>query len=276
MITLLEVKNLSVKYNSADIWAIRDISFTANTGQITLVTGASGSGKSTLAGAIMTIIPNFIPAEVKGTVYGNNSQLNQITRSEFIKMCGYIPQYPADFVTTLSVEEEITNILENLGKTPEEISIRVNEIFSLLDIEHLRKKVQTEISSGELQRIALAVAIAPKPSILILDEPMARIDLKSERILANLIVKLTKQGMTILIFEHRLDYLLERVDQVILLEDGTIKASGSPQNTVKRLREVDIPEVSLIEILDEKKIPLSFSSAVDILESFFLREEKKF
>ena len=272
---MLEVKNLSVKYNSADNWAIRDISFTANKGKITLVTGASGSGKSTLAGAIMTIIPNFIPAEVEGTVYGNKAQLNQITRSEFIKMCGYIPQYPADFVTTLSVEEEITNVLENLGKTPEEISIRVNELFSLLEIEHLRKKVQTEISSGELQRVALAVAIAPNPSILILDEPMARIDLKSERMLVNLISKLAKQGMTVLAFEHRLDYLLEKVNQVILLEDGMIKTSGSPQKIIKYLREVDIPEVSLIETCKEKKIPLSFSSAVDMLESFFLKEETK-
>ena len=73
-------------------------------------------------------------------------------------------------------------ILSVLKKSPKFniIKKRIDEVFSLLEIDHLRHKIQTELSSGEIQRVALAVAIAPKPPVLVLDEPMARIDLKSE------------------------------------------------------------------------------------------------
>ncbi|MHA2053759.1 MAG: ABC transporter ATP-binding protein [Candidatus Hodarchaeales archaeon] len=270
---MLEVNNLSVKYPASTGWAISDISFKASAGQITLVTGASGSGKSTLAGAIMTIIPNFISAKVKGEILGKGAQINHLSRSEFINLCGYVPQYPADFVTTLSVEEEIRSILENIGKLPDEIHERVDEVFSLLKIDHIRQKVQTEISSGELQRVSLAVAIAPNPPILILDEPMARIDLESEKMLVNLISTLSRQGMSILIFEHRLDYLLERADKVILLKNGKIATSGPPEEVVLHLGDVDIPEVSLIDIPGNKTPSLSISRLVDSIRSFISREE---
>jgi len=163
---MFEITNLGIKYQGGSSWILQKVSFVANPGEITLITGASGSGKSTLARALMTLIPKFYPAILEGEIILNGQKVNSIARSEFIKLCGYVPQYPADFTTTLSVEEEIAQTLENLGYISNQILRRINEVFSLLEINHLRNKVQTELSSGELQRVALATAIAPDGSVV--------------------------------------------------------------------------------------------------------------
>ena len=112
-------------------------------------------------------------------------------------------------------------------------------------------KIQTELSSGELQRVALATALAPDVPILIFDEPMARIDLKSELLLVDLMQKLMKQGKTIIVFEHRLDYLLDFADKVIVLDEGLVVSQGKPIEVIQHVLAIDPPEVSLLEIPSE-------------------------
>ena len=269
LIDLLEIKNLSVKYSNSKQWALSDISFTVKAGQFILVTGASGSGKSTLAQTLMTLIPNFYPAEISGEISINHQILSEIPRSDLIRLFGYVPQYPSDFTTTLSVEEEVALVLENLGEQREIITQRLDEIFSILDINHLRNRIQTEISSGELQRVALATAFAPKAPILILDEPMARIDLKSELLLVKILKQLVDLGHTIIAFEHRLDYLLSIADTVILLDNGFLRAQGNPKDIVQMLSTVDVPEVSLLRIDDNIDYPLSITEAEKLVKSHY-------
>ena len=267
---MFEISNLGIKYRGASNWTLRKVTFVANPGEITLITGASGSGKSTLARAFMTLIPKFFPAILEGEILLDGQKVNSISRPEFIKLFGYVPQYPADFTTTLSVEEEIAQTLENLGYLPNQILWRIVEVFTLLEITHLRNKVQTELSSGELQRVALATAIAPDVPVLILDEPMARIDLKSELLLVKILFDLAKQGKTIIAFEHRLDYLLSVVDKVIFLADGKVHSEGSPKDIISKLIHVDIPEVSLIQVNNSNEYPISLTEAEQVLKQFEL------
>lgn len=261
MESLFEISNLGIKYRGSSNWTLQNVSFVANPGEITLVTGASGSGKSTLARALMTLIPKFYPALVEGEISLDGEDVNSTSRLEFLKRCGYVPQYPADFTTTLSVEEEIVLSLENLGFSPEQVLKRLSEVFTLLEISHLRKKVQTELSSGELQRVSLAAAIAPNVPVLILDEPMARIDLKSEINLVKILLDLAMQGKTIIAFEHRLDYLLSVANKVVFLADGTVHSIGTPKDIISCLINVDLPEVSLIKLKDHTKQFLSIREA---------------
>jgi energy-coupling factor transporter ATP-binding protein EcfA2 len=218
----------------------------------------------------MTLIPKFYPALVEGEISLDGEDINSTSRSEFINRCGYVPQYPADFTTTLSVEEEIVLSLENLGYSPEQVLQRLNEVFTLLEISHLRKKVQTELSSGELQRVSLATAIAPDVPVLILDEPMARIDLKSELNLVKILIDLAMQGKTVIAFEHRLDYLLSVVDKVIFLADGTVHSIGTPKDIVSCLIDVDLPEVSLIQLKNHTKQFLSIREAEQVLKQILI------
>ncbi|MHA1977823.1 MAG: ABC transporter ATP-binding protein [Candidatus Hodarchaeales archaeon] len=266
---MLRISDLGVKYAGSSTWTLEKVSFTARPGQLTLITGLSGSGKSTLAQTIMTLIPKFYSAIVQGEIQVNNRSLHTFSRPELIKLFGYVPQYPADFVTTLSVEEEVGLVLENLGLLPEEILLRMDEVFTSLKIGHLRKRIQTELSSGELQRVALASALSPDVPILIFDEPMARIDLKSELLLVNLLKELVHEGKTVLAFEHRLDYLLEIADKVIVLDEGLVVAQGKPKEVIKQLLAIDPPEISLMNI-KPGKIPISLAEAQEMLKSLLL------
>jgi energy-coupling factor transporter ATP-binding protein EcfA2 len=272
---MLKVKNLSIKYPNSMEYALSNISFSARLGQIILIAGASGAGKSTLAQALMTLIPKFNPAELKGEIQIQNKQIQTYKRKEFIEICGYVPQYPADFVTTLSVEEEVALVLENLGFEAKDIIRRLNEVFSILEINHLRNKIQTELSSGELQRVALAAAIAPDTPILIFDEPLARIDLKSEILLTELLVKLARSGRMVLVFEHRLEYLLGVADHVILLDSGGIKSQGSPKDIINDLLIIDPPEVSLLKLNKSLTPPISLQEAKILLKLELSSEGKQ-
>ncbi|MHA2295528.1 MAG: energy-coupling factor ABC transporter ATP-binding protein [Candidatus Hodarchaeales archaeon] len=252
---MLEVSNLHVKYENSTTWALENIFLNARDQEFIIVAGSSGSGKSTLAKAILGLVPIFENAEVIGEIKIVD-RISPINRIELVKTIGYVPQYPADFVTSLLVEEEIVYPLENLGFTPEEMHKRLQFVLERLDIVHLRERLVTELSSGELQRVALATAIAPAPPILILDEPMARIDSRTEIVLARLLKELAQNGQLIIAFEHRLDYLLPLADRVIVLESGNIVAEGDPSSIIDQLVGVDLPEVSEVYSFDNRPIDL--------------------
>ncbi|MFW9905062.1 MAG: energy-coupling factor ABC transporter ATP-binding protein [Candidatus Thorarchaeota archaeon] len=263
--TLLEIDNLSVKYQNSLHWALKGVNFSAKKPELILVVGSSGCGKSTLAQSILGLIPAFVEAETHGRIKINEKFLDNLSRREIIQYLGYVPQYPADFTINMLVEEEIAFSLENLGYPQKEIQICTTNVLEQLEILHLRFRLMTELSSGELQRVALATAIAPKPPILIFDEPMARIDPMSEITLASVLYNLSHTGHLIIAFEHRLDYLLALADRVILLQDGKIIADGKPKSLLAKLQDVDLPEVSEICIPGESQQILDLDEAKSLL-----------
>jgi energy-coupling factor transport system ATP-binding protein len=267
---LLHVNDFWLKYRGASEWALRSIDFEVHLGELIVIAGPSGSGKSTLAQAIIGLIPGFIPAKTKGSILLDNKEINDIDRSFLLQKIGYIPQYPADFTTTMVVEEEIAFPLENQGLPKVNIKTRIKEVLQTLNITHLSLKLMTELSSGELQRVSLATALALSPPILILDEPMARIDPKSEIMLVKILNNLAKEGHLILAFEHRLDYLLTAADQILFIDEGKIQAKGSPREILGKMKGVDVPEVSEIVIDEKYQRPIDISEALSLLQSFDL------
>lgn len=251
-----------MKYASDSVWALKNINFQADKGKLILFAGASGSGKSTLAQALLGLIPSFINAEISGEIWLNNFRLNDLTRKEKLQNIGYLPQYPADYTISLLVEEEIAFPLENFRFSKLEVALRIDKILTKLNILNLKNRLITELSSGELQKVALATILAIKPPLLILDEPIARIDSYSEIIIANLLRELALEGHLVLLFEHRLDYLLPLIDYMIILEKGVIIAEGLPNDLLDHLKNVDIPEVSRIS----KKI--LFPRSLNINDAF--------
>lgn len=261
---MLEIQDFSVKYSDSSSLALDSINFQTKKGELVIIAGPSGSGKSTLAHSIMRLIPAFVKAAIQGTIMINRKELLDIDRKELVQLIGYVPQYPADFTTSLLVEEEIAFPLENLRFSQEEIPKRINEVLGTLDISSLQKRLITELSSGELQRVELATAIAPSPSLLILDEPMARIDPRAEIQLANNLRKIADNGHTCLVFEHRLDYLLDIADRLIILDEGKIVGDDAPSNIIHKLKKVDLPELTQINVPTKRPIS-SIMKAREIL-----------
>lgn len=255
--SLLEINDLFVRYLNSAQWALEEVNFSVKKEELIIVAGSSGCGKSTLAKSILGLIPAFVEAKTLGKIKIKEKLLDKLSRKEIIQIIGYVPQYPADFTINMLVEEEIAFSLENLAYPRKEIHSRITNVLDQLEISHLRNRLMTELSSGELQRVALATAIAAKSPILIFDEPMARIDPKSEITLARLLHYLSQNGHLVIAFEHRLDYLLPLADRVILLENGRLIADGEPRSVLDKMKDIDLPEVSEIffpgisqEILD--------------------------
>ncbi|MFX1535624.1 MAG: energy-coupling factor ABC transporter ATP-binding protein [Promethearchaeota archaeon] len=264
---LLEIKNLRLKYKNTSKWNLQNINLKAEQGELLIVAGASGSGKSTLAQAILGIIPDFINAKIEGEIRIEGQKTQDLSRKSLIQFISYVPQYPADFVTALLVEEEISFPLENLGIERKKIQQRLKQILAQLNITHLQYRLTTELSAGELQRVALATALATSSPILILDEPMARIDPKTEILIAQILRDWAQKGHLVLAFEHRLDYLLPLADRIVLLEEGEVIAEGRPRTILDKLKGVDLPEVSQISASSLNKQPLDLEEARSMLVS---------
>ncbi len=265
---MLRIRNLSVKYQSDKRYALNSVNINAKAGEFIVIAGPSGSGKSTLANVIMSLIPNFIKADINGIIEFNDESIFSLDRKELIKLLGYVPQYPSDFTTSLLVEEEIAFVLENLAIEANEINKRLDSILDLLKIKHLKKRLITELSSGELQRVALAVAIVTEAPLIILDEPIARIDSKSEVMLTELLRDIADKGHLVIAFEHRLDYILQKADRLIILDEGKIISDDLPKKTVNLLKNIDPPEISTLECSSKEQI-LLIEEAVEKCRSLF-------
>jgi energy-coupling factor transport system ATP-binding protein len=265
---MLQIRNLSVKYHLEKSYALNSVNINAKAGEFIVIAGPSGSGKSTLANVLMSLIPNFIKADIYGIIEYNNESIFSLDRKRLIKLLGYVPQYPSDFTTSLLVEEEIAFVLENLAIEANEINKRLDYILNLLKIKHLKKRLITELSSGELQRVALAVSIVTEAPLIILDEPIARIDSKSEVMLTELLRDIADKGHLVIAFEHRLDYILQEADRLIILDEGKIISDGLPEKTVDLLKNIDPPEISTLKCSSKEQI-LLIEDAVDKYGALF-------
>jgi energy-coupling factor transport system ATP-binding protein len=277
---MLQVKDLSVRYLNGKEKALSSINLEAKEGEFIVIAGNSGSGKSTLAQILMTLIPNFIDAKISGNIFYNDTHFKDLSREKLVKMLGYVPQYPSDFTTSLLVEEEIVFLLENLALDSDKIYQRLNNVLAELEIETLQNRVVPELSSGELQRVFLASALAYTPPIIILDEPIARIDPKTEIKLVKKLRDLADQGHLIIAFEHRLDYILNEADRLIILDKGKIITDGIPSDHLKNLKEIDPPELSLLDIGQDLKLTTlydipNFKNIVSRIENKEIPRTKK-
>lgn len=256
---IIEIKNLSYRYPNSFKPVLENINLEISRGEFFLIAGRTGSGKSSLCKVIAGLIPNFYKGEFKGEVkvFGE-SILNQ----KIAGRIGMVFQNPEDQILTMQVESEIAFGPENLGLARDEIAQRVEEAISQLQIEHLRDRSPYEISSGELQKVAIASILAMKPEVLILDEPTSDLDPKSAMNLFKILKTLHIQGKTIILAEHRLDLALAIVDRVAVLEQGEIIALGSPREVIQNFElekiGIRIPRIcKLARRLGMEKIPLN-------------------
>jgi energy-coupling factor transport system ATP-binding protein len=136
-------------------------------------------------------------------------------------------QNPAAQMLAPSVEEEIIFGLENLGLPPDEISQRLETVLTQFSLGHLRDRSPQTLSGGEQQKLALAAIVARKPEALILDEPLSMLDTTAASELITHLESLAKAGKTVVIFEHRQEFL-EQVDslRVVRLE-GKLQSNDS-------------------------------------------------
>jgi len=239
----LVVENLSFKYRERPNYALRDVSFELEAGQIMLVAGTSGCGKTTLIRCLNGLIPRSYRGELEGRIYLHGEETGGKPLAAISQIVGTVLQDPERQILGSRVVNEVAFGPENLGLPPAEITARVDETLDYLDINHLRRRETFYLSGGEKQKVALAGILAMQPSILLLDEPLASLDPASAQEALRLIRRLADEGRAIIIVEHRVEDILKiGPEKALFLMDGQLQYLG-PVAGLERV--VDYHEVKL-------------------------------
>ncbi len=240
----LVVENLSFQYHSRESAAINDISFEAKPGEILLIAGASGCGKTTLIRCINGLIPRSYRGELQGRVLVNGEDVKNFSLAKLAQTVGTLLQDPEKQILGAHVKSEVSFGPENLGLPSAEINARVTEALERLGIGHLRDRETFSLSGGEKQKAALAGLLAMRPSILLLDEPLASLDPASAREALAAFRRLADEGSTILLIEHRVeDTLAVKLDRVMYMKESRIQYLGSSDGlaSVVDRHEIKLP-----------------------------------
>ncbi len=217
---ILECTSLTKEYISGEntVKAVDDISVSFDKGEFCAVTGPSGSGKSTLLHLLSSLEAptegDVIYNDVKLSTY-NDNQLSILRRRRF----GFVFQ-AYNLVQELTGYENILLPVMLDGKKPDEEYL--NKIIDMLGIRDRLEHLPSALSGGQQQRIAIARALANKPSVLFADEPTGNLDGKSGREVLSLLKYTGKElGVTLILVTHDL-HVAEQAERVITIEDGRI------------------------------------------------------
>ncbi|MCK5152674.1 MAG: ABC transporter ATP-binding protein, partial [Candidatus Thorarchaeota archaeon] len=217
---LVKFDDFSFKYLGGDSLALRKVDLQINKGEYVVITGPSGCGKTTLCRAINGLVPQFHRGYIAGHVYIDGIDTRDARVADLAPIAGLVFQNPANQLVTLNVAKEIAFGPENLGVDPIEIRERVEALIEKMGLEYIREKHPHEMSGGQQQLVAIAATLALQPQILVADEPTSNLDPKSAEKILGILADLNKQGMTIVLVEHRLDLVSRNATRIILMNKG--------------------------------------------------------
>lgn len=223
---MIDVESLSFSYVSEltgdRVEALRGVDLSVPRGTLTLVCGSSGCGKSTLMRALTGLVPQMSPGELEGTVRIDGRDLAKVPLTEVGHLCSSVFQNPRTQFFCDTVAEELAFCGENYGRDREALIEASTRAAELMGISHLMDRKLSTLSGGQLQKVALACALASGAPVLLADEPTSNLDPDAIADVRRALAVLKEQGMTIIVVEHRLHFLRGLADQVFLMEDGAL------------------------------------------------------
>ena len=202
--------------------SVCDVTFAVRPGECVVLTGLSGCGKTTITRLINGLIPSIYVGESQGSVWVQGRSLAEWEMDDFSCTVGSVFQNPRSQFFNLDTTSELAFGCENMGMPRDEIAQRVANTLATLQINHLIERDIRALSGGEKQLVALASVHALSPSIFVLDEPTAALDISAMQRLRKTILALKEAGNTILVAEHRLWWLADVVDRIIVVDKGRI------------------------------------------------------
>jgi len=223
---LLEIKDLKKSYENTQV--LDNLSFEVHPQEVIGLLGANGAGKSTVFYIIIGLIR---PDQGKVFFKGHDVTLLPIHRRARLGM-GYLAQEPSLFLS-LTVEENISCVLEVMPLSREERKERLYSLLEELDLYKLAKKKAAHLSGGERRRLEITRTLASKPSLLLLDEPFANIDPITVNEVKRMIRLLQNKGISILITDHNAREIFTIVDRSYLIQAGKILAAGSKEQLLQ-------------------------------------------
>ena len=226
--TLLELSKISMFYNKRQI--LNNLNLKINKQEVLGMLGPNGVGKSTIFHIITGLKdPSFGKVFINGEDCTNIPIYERATRFKL----GYVPQY-GGFIQDLTLLENLTLVGEIHIKEKDIRKVKIEKIISQFEFDPLLKIKGKHLSGGQKKKLVIAMALINDPNILLLDEPFAALDILTIKMLQEIIVNLQSlEKITVVVCDHQARDLLSCVDRAIVLSNGKIIASGSPNEIIK-------------------------------------------
>ena len=225
--TIVELKNISVFYNKRQI--IDNLNLKIRKQEILGMLGPNGVGKSTIFNLITGLKdPDY------GDIIIDGINCNKLPINErFAKFkLGLVPQY-GGLIHDLSLLDNLKLVSEIHIKEKELREIKINKLISQFEFEPLLKIKAKHLSGGQKKKLVIAMSLVNDPKILLLDEPFAALDILTIRMLQEIILNLqSTEEISVVVCDHQARDLLNCVDRAIILSNGKIIASGSPNEVI--------------------------------------------
>lgn len=230
----VNLQNVTYKYPLTKTPVLQNISLRINEGEFVAAIGPNGAGKSTLCYALAGFVPHFFKGELSGEIEVDGKKSSESTLDEWVLNVGLAFQNPFNQISgaKYTVFEEIAFGLENIGVPRDEMKIRVEEAMALTGIRDLADRSPYSLSGGQQQRVALTSILVMKPKLLVLDEPTSQMDPIGTREVFGVVRKMAEEGMTVVMVEHKVEWIAHFADRVIALREGQIMLEGKPNEVL--------------------------------------------
>lgn len=219
----IEFRHLSFRYPDGESDALRDVSFTINAGESVGIVGRTGSGKTILVDLILRAynVPD-------GTLFIDGRDVNDISIHSLRDGCSYVPQ--DNFLFSDTIENNIAFAVDEADEMLVERAAKLSDVHDdIMDFTAGYRTVLGErgvtVSGGQKQRISIARALLKDAAILILDDSVSAVDMKTEKVILENLLK-ERKGRTTILIAHRIS-TVERMDKIIFVEEGRVEAVGS-------------------------------------------------
>ena len=228
MNTEIGIKATRLKKSFKKKMVIKDVSISCQKGEVVGLLGPNGAGKTTC----FYMLSGLIQPDA-GEILFAGSNISHLPLYKRARLgIGYLPQEPSIF-RGLTAEENIMAVLEIMEPDSDKREERLEELLSEFSISHVRKTPSIALSGGERRRVEIARALATRPQIMMLDEPLAGVDPVAVNDIRDLIYHLKSKGVGILITDHNVRETLSIVDRAYIIHDGHVLMEGNAEEIVK-------------------------------------------
>lgn len=222
---MIEVNQAWFKYEKELPDVVKGVSLTIKQGEFFALLGGNGTGKTTTLSLISGINRPY-----RGTVKLDGRLLSEIPdREKFGGLLGVLPQNPQALFVKKTVELDLYEMLRSVKMSKEEKSRQVHEVITLCQLESLLTQHPYDLSGGEQQRAALAKVLLQRPKILLLDEPTKGLDAEFKQSFALILKRLQRQGVTIVMVSHDVEFCAQYAKRCAMFFDGNIVTEGTPR-----------------------------------------------
>ncbi|HEX9797125.1 MAG TPA: ABC transporter ATP-binding protein [Anaerolineales bacterium] len=232
---MIELENVNYRYPASQQPALADITLQIKAGEFVAVVGANGAGKSTLLYALAGFVPHFYGGDFDGRLRVLGHDVAADGPASVVGQVGLVFQDPFNQISgaRFTVREEIAFGLENLNVARAQMDERIDRALALAGLEGLGDRSPFALSGGQQQRLALASIVVMEPELLVLDEPTSQLDPVGTRQVFEALDRLTgERGTTIVIAEHKLEWVAAFADRVVVLDDGRIVEDAPPDQAL--------------------------------------------